>query len=79
MTASLACVTLSRIWRASANCSVRSVSVTAGVFGLREMVNDCVCVSPAAVRRTWYVPGGAIGPRVLPAQRIMPGKSFAFA
>ena len=53
MTASLACVTLSRICSASVNCSTRSASVTPARLGFREIVNDCVCVSPAAVSRTW--------------------------
>ncbi|MFT2526232.1 hypothetical protein ACMWQA_27680, partial [Escherichia coli] len=34
-------------------------------------------VLPAAVNRTWYFPGVAMGPRTLPPHNIMPLKELA--
>ena len=45
---------------------------------LRPIVKRSVFVTPLAVSRTEYCPGGASGPRVLPAHMMSPGKSRAF-
>src|SRR5258708_33575057 len=75
-TAALAAETLPPIWLARVNCSLRSSSV-AVPLGLRRIANGCVFVWFPTVRRTWYCPGGAAGPRTPPAPPISPLKSFA--
>ena len=75
-----AAVTWSRTCGDSVNCSRRVASVmpSAASRGSTPSVKSRVLVSPFAVMRTAYLPGGAAGPRCgCAAHMIMPGNTVA--